>query len=290
MAPLVRRVAHNPNGRIVSVSALVLKLTTGLLNHRQGLVWQDTTLSLTYDRPCASFNGGQFPRMTYYSGESNLSFVDCCHGQATVLNDLGHDVANAARTSRTLPPAIFQVAEQQVMLYRASTSEHLRRRPVCHDDTQRMQHDTLEIYTNYFVVQIRRRRKLSFSGQTLTPDDQPSKELDPDVVRCCQLVLKAYCRLREIAPRASRLWLIVHATLSCALLVARQAEIGNDRVCSTLVQQLRGPNGSSLSLLSHPLLTSSLEELREFAEDRHLADWRQNSIDNVTSPGQVLCG
>lgn len=290
MAPLVSQLACRPKFPIVSMTAPILELSDHLLNRRQGLVWQDTTLSLTYDRPCASLNGGHFTRMAYYSGESDLSFVDCCHGQATVLNDLSHDVATVATTSRTLPPATFQVAEQQIMLYRASTSEHLRRRSVCHDDEQRRQHDTLEIYTNYFVVQIRRRRQMSCSGQNSPSDDQTSKELDPEVVKCCQLVLKAYCRLREIAPRASRLWLIVHATLSCALLVARQAEIGKDRICSTLVQQLRGPNGSSLSLLSHPLLTSSLEELREFAEDRHLAGWRSNSTNGVTCPSEVLYG
>jgi hypothetical protein len=169
----------------------------------------------------------------------------------TILNDLDHEVTTAARTSTTISPAAFQIAEQQILLYQASASEYLRRRSVCQDDIQRMQHDTLEIYTNYFVVSIRRRQQQS-SGSLMT--DHASKALQSEIIRCCQLVLKAYCRLREIAPEGSRLWLIVHATVSCALLLADDGEGCDDGVGSTLVQQLCGPHGSSCSLLAHPLL------------------------------------
>jgi hypothetical protein len=278
---------------VVFASALYLELTKQLSSHRQGLVWQDTTLSLTYDRPCASFNDGSFPRIVRLTDENGLSFVQCCHCQATILNDLSHEVTTAARTSRTLPPATFQLAEQQILLYQASASEYLRRRSVCQDDIQRMQHDTLAIYTSYFVVRIRQRQQVSCSSQILLPDNHTSQGLDPEVVRHCQLALKAYCRLREIATRASRLWLIVQATLSCALLVAGQAESCNDSVCSTLVQQLRGRNGSPLSLLS-----PTLEKLLEFAEDTHVTERctrdaalsSVHSTEKATSSSRLLYG
>lgn len=261
-------------------------------------MWQDTTLSLTYDRPCSSFNDGSFPRIAPLTDENGLSFVQCCHGQATILNDLSHEESTAARTSRTLPSARFQIAEQQILLYQASANEYLRRRSVCQDDIQRMQHDALEIYTNYFVVHIRRRQQLSCSRQTLAQDEYISPDLDPEVVRRCQLVLKAYCRLRKISTRASRLWLVVHATLSSARLVARQAESCGDGFCSTLVQHLCGPNGSPISLQSHPLLTSSLESLLELADNTPATERRNrdaalssiHSIENPANPSRVLYG
>jgi hypothetical protein len=195
-----------------------------------------------------------------------LSFVQCCHGQATILNDLSHEVSMAERTSRPVSSVLFEAAEQKILLYLASASEYLRRRSSCQDDIQRSQHDALEIYTNYFVVQTRRRQRFFGSGETMPTTEDKAFDLDLDTVQRCQAVLKAYCRLRAISTRASRLWLVVQATLFCARLVAGQVENNDDGPSSALVQQLRGSGRPILSLLSHPLLTSSLEQLREFAE------------------------
>jgi len=109
------------------------------------------------------------------------------------------------------------------------------------------------------VVQIRQRRQLFCGRQTSLPNGRTLQDLDVEVVRRCQIVLKPDFRLREITPWPTQLWLLVHGTLLCALLVTQQADRCKDGACSTLVQQLCGWIESFLSLVSHPELDAVLE-------------------------------
>lgn len=223
-------------------------------------MWQDTTLSLSYGRSCLSYNDGSIPRIAR-TGNTTLSFLQCCHGQATIMNDMIHELAAAKRTRSVPLPIRFELAEQQVRLYQEAAHKYLRNRSICKDDKQKLQHDSFQIYSNYFIFQLRRQQSLVENGlqsHTSVPD--------PVSIRCCLNVLQSYLELHQMSEKASRMWLLVHITLSCAyfLGVTRSSD---EESKILLIQKLCESQKIGDQSMIHQHYVTNLEILKRLIEN-----------------------
>ncbi|KAH8815497.1 hypothetical protein F5884DRAFT_180921 [Xylogone sp. PMI_703] len=232
----------------------------------QGIVWQDTTTSLVYDRPCISFNDASVPRIARAT-EGGLSYVQCCHGQATTMNDISYEIAAAKRTRVVLPTVRFDLADEQIHLYEVSAQEHLRIRSYCKSNFELIQHDAFRVYTNYFLFQLRRHRY----GFEKASQTQSTPTTDPLCIQHCQAVLQAYVTLRKLSPRGSRLWLLVHIALSCAYFLGTNPRIGEDDFSISLIQQLCDTQEPAVQSSVHPHYPTTLEALKRLIDDNEVA-------------------
>lgn len=100
------------------------------------------------------------------------------------MNDMIHELAAAKRTGSAPFSVRFELAEQQVRLYQKEAHKYLHNRSRCTDDRQRLQHDSFQIYSNYFLFQLRRQQHLVEKGL------QPNASMaDPISNYYCQNVL-----------------------------------------------------------------------------------------------------
>ncbi|RFU26252.1 hypothetical protein B7463_g10085, partial [Scytalidium lignicola] len=225
----------------------------------QGLLWDDTILSLCYDRPCNTWNAGFVPRIARLT-ETGLSFIECCHGQAMIMNDIQHERARSQRTRLEVSEVLFEAAEEQIMLYEASAQEHLRDRCTCKDDRQRAEHDVFQIFTTYFLFHLRRQHIASQEKSSNTS----MSDGDEICIERCQSILEAYLRLRTYAQYATKLWTLVHILLSCAFFLATNTNLNADNSSLPLLQDLCHTYEQSIkySSSSHPHYVTILQTLQ----------------------------
>lgn len=210
------------------------------LYSRQGLVWQDTTLSLCYDRPPAAFVDGSVKRIPSPTLEGN-PYLQSCYGLAMIMNDIYHEWTHARRSgSRTLPVVRFQVAAEQILLWEASAEEYLRNRASCKDDIQRALHDAFQIFVSFFIFQLHRHHlavPLFKSELQSTPPSpvttwETQEASDAQNLVCmdrCETILRRFLSLRRVHHQASRLWILLHICLGCTIYLASQLKKDNAR-------------------------------------------------------------
>ncbi|ETI21030.1 hypothetical protein G647_07373 [Cladophialophora carrionii CBS 160.54] len=208
----------------------------------QGLVWQDTTLSLCYDRPCAAFVDGSIPRIPRSTNGIGLSYPESCHGLAIVMNDMCHEWTRFRRAGSASPPAVhFRVAEEQILLWEASAEEYLRNRAICRDNTQRLLQKAFQIFVNFFIFQLHRHlltaRPLFANSAQITPRSPETGEGNQDTAEdhnaiCmdrCETILYLYLSMRKSHFQASRVWLLIHICISCSFFLATAMKKAKDQ-------------------------------------------------------------
>ena len=204
---------------------------------RQGLVWQDTTLSLCYDRHLAAFVDGSVKRIPRPPSPKGYPYLESCYGLSMIMNDIYHEWAHSRRAFlRTLPAIRFQVAAEQILLWEASAEEYLRNRASCKDDGQRLLHDVFQIFVNFFIFQLHRHHLAtpslfadglrSTSPLPLTTwETQGATASEAQNLLCmdrCETILRRFMSLRRAHHQASRLWILMHICLGCAFYLASQ--------------------------------------------------------------------
>ena len=254
------------------------------LNIRRGIVWQDTTLSLCYDRPCMAFVDGSVHRIPRSTTTEGLPYLECCYGIVMVMNDIYHEWTHCRRVgSATLPAVRFQVASEHILLWEATAAEYLRDRRSCIDDTQRILHDVFQIFVNFFLFQLDRHH-LAAPLMCLREDSSPDATLDAEqdqaadprhsCLERCDRILELFLSLRKSHSRASRLWILMHICFGCSFYIANELKRANTRldgsiapeslqsrrqVLFDLAENLERKNPNTM----HPHYTDSLKALRQ---------------------------
>ncbi|KAK6386904.1 hypothetical protein LTS17_000168 [Exophiala oligosperma] len=211
----------------------------------QGLVWQDTTISLCYDRSPSAFVDGSVQRIPRPPNPKGYPYLESCYGLAMVMNDIYHEWTHSRRTGlRALPAVRFQVATEQILLWEASAEEYLRNRASCKDDDQRVLHDVFQIFVSFFMFQLHRHHLTapplfanglqSASPSMMTGWETP-EATEAQSMACtsrCETILRRFMSLRKADYQASRLWIIMHICLGCAFYLASELKknVGDQQV------------------------------------------------------------
>lgn len=208
---------------------------------RQGLVWQDTTLSLCYDRPPAAFVDVSVKRIPRPLSPNGNPYLESCYGIAMVMNDIYHEWTHSRRTgSRTLPAVRFQVAVEQILLWEASAEEYLRNRASCKDDDERVLHDVFQIFVSFFIFQLHRHhlaapswlanglQSTSPSPGTASGNQEATEAQNMACMDRCETILHRFMSLRRVRHQASCLWILMHICLGCAFYLAGQLKKNDD--------------------------------------------------------------
>ena len=209
---------------------------------RQGLVWQDTTLSLCYDRPPAAFVDGSVNRIPRPPSLKGYPYLESCYGLAMIMNDIYHEWTHSRHASlRTLPAVRFQVAAEQILLWEASAEEYLRNSASCKNDNQRLLHNVFQIFVSFFIFQLHRHHlaapSLFANGLQPTPPSPGTTWETPEATLArtlvcmerCETILRHFISLRRAHHQASRLWILMHICLGCAFYLASQLKKNNVR-------------------------------------------------------------
>lgn len=209
------------------------------------------------------------------------------------MNDIYHEWTHCRRAgSRTLPAVRFQIAAEQILLWEASAEEYLRNRTSCKDDNQRLLHDVFQIFVSFFIFQLHRYHltapSLFANGpQSTSPLPEMAWEnketTETQNLVCmdrCETILRRFMSLRRANLQASRLWILMHICLGCALYLAGQLKKDNARdrdnnespgedTNSSRHQLLRGLAKDfehSLSYTMHPHHVGFLNALKHIVE------------------------
>ncbi|KIW12234.1 hypothetical protein PV08_09510 [Exophiala spinifera] len=257
----------------------------------QGLVWQDTTISLCYDRPPSAFVDGSVQRIPRPPSPKGYPYLESCYGLAMVMNDIYHDWTHSRRTGlRTLPAVRFQVAAEQILLWEASAEEYLRKRASCKDDQRRLLHDVFQIFVSFFVFQLHRHhlaaptlfadglQTASPSGTAEWESREGSEAQEQVCISRCETVLSRFMSLRKANYQASRLWIIMHICLGCGFYLAGQlkrnveqeqvtsSEQGKRKAQLRLLRDLAQNFEHELPCTMHPQDMDVLNALRRIIE------------------------
>ena len=254
---------------------------------RQGLVWQDTTLSLCYDRPCSASVDGTVPRIPSVYGARGLPYAESCYGIAMVMNDMCHEWERCRRAgSIRSSPVQFRVSEEQIMLWEASSEGFLRNRASCKDNTQRLLHHMFQTFVNFFIFQLHRHcmtdtasvgvglHIMASSPEMLDTGQQPSVDHVSTCMRHCETILHHFLSLRRAHYQASRAWTMLHIGLSSAFFLASLLKKGRgefeedhrgfrNKARYQLLRDLANELEKTLPHTIHPHNTDILKTLKE---------------------------
>ncbi|KAK5062760.1 hypothetical protein LTR84_004835 [Exophiala bonariae] len=255
----------------------------------QGLVWQDTTLSMCYDRPPVAFIDGSVKRLPRHSPEG-YPYLQSCYGLVMIMNDIYHEWTHARRAGlRTLPVIRFQVAAEQILLWEASAEEYLQKRICCKDDSQRLLHDVFQIFVNFFIFQLHRHHLAVplFANQLQSTNNSPAsiwgnqESNEVQNLMCmdrCEYILHRFMSIRRSNPQASRLWILMHISLGCTMYLASHLEKH-----TAGQREAESPDQSKITA-RHQLLRDVAEDLQQdppSAMHPHHVDFL-NALKNIT--------
>lgn len=202
---------------------LVIHLNAQLTLDRKCIVWQDSLLSLAFDRPIECYD------MDYEEDLQNLTAAaSSSHGlhYCQAMNWICHvTLRHYSRQpdARVIPNCMSLF--QDMKLIEAALSPHLKDRELCTTLQQVQEFYAFTVHKNFVIATICRPVISGISSSSLESSD------DKYVLDRLQLALKhsakAYVRLRPVACYGRRSWALIHNGLTSVLLLSLMKETRN---------------------------------------------------------------
>jgi hypothetical protein len=224
---------------------------------RRSLIWQDTLVSLCYDRPSAITVLENIPVTTSsLSAENRLySFSDSCHYLFVTANKISQAL-NCAKFSRLrLPLQKTYDFRNLVNSIETRSVPHVQDVSKCQNRDDYIQHYFFRVFSDSVMLCLCRPAVLSC-------DDEYDKDLADLYLSRCRSVLRTYLELLRLKCPIRRSWFFVHVTLSCALslgLAANTFSIIPDKV---FLKQFLDTLSQNTVCAYVPAYESALERLR----------------------------
>lgn len=190
-----------------------------LTGTRWTLVWQDTFLSFTYDRPTTCLTTANCPIPLATS--SGLSFQECIFRICQII--IEQNELPTASDSRTQLEGLWDTAAPFLTSksYCKSLQDHLERL-------------ALGIHLNYAICRV------SLPQYGATPD--PSNPVVVDCLRRARLVVEHFLELHRFSKTTCRSWAFVHNAVSCAITMHNLSyvQVDSPSDSNALAQRLLG--------------------------------------------------
>ncbi|KAJ5123594.1 hypothetical protein N7448_009691 [Penicillium atrosanguineum] len=171
------------------------------------LVWQDTFLSFTYDRPPNIINhSGAFPRAA--ESETGNSFAESIFSLCQVLLDRSRQ-----ENSTTVPATL--AFKQRIETIWGSTKPFLMHKSRCRTLQDHLERLALRIHINYGITRLCRLviEPQAGGGAEFFAD---INELISECIECAAEAVRSFLEMHRLAATVCRSWAFVHNAVSCA--------------------------------------------------------------------------
>jgi hypothetical protein len=222
------------------------------------VIWQDSLLSITYDRASSATKlDSQLPP---WPESEKMPYAMCMRS----LCKIGLDIVNQRSTSRGSQHELLRIVQyrEKIKEILEHASDHLRDTNMCRSIRDQLEHWNLYLHRSYITSELCRpaiNHRLR-SSELLYPLRKTCIDSLADTV-------EAFIGLQNITPFASQSWAAVHRSLSSALLLAILREPSrNDRarnLLSKLVAVMSSINTGVNPLEYSAPITRSLEALKK---------------------------
>lgn len=204
--------------------------TSLLLNkNRSTIVWQDSLLSLCYDRPHIVSVSGWTPDMQFASRQ-NLSYTDVMHYICRLTLEFREKLA-VIPEDNDLRGAIDALTSLDDVYGR--TQPHLQKRENCKTLQQHLEHLALRMHVS-FAVSVFCRPAIQKTPQPLTMAGPRETLLRARAKESLINASKAFLDFQALSVVPLRTWSMVHTALSSTLLLCLWEETRNDLECCDL--------------------------------------------------------
>ncbi|CEN59305.1 hypothetical protein ASPCAL01757 [Aspergillus calidoustus] len=194
------------------------------------LIWQDTFLSFTYDRPpsCSLTRNCPMPSGSSYSG---LSFQECIFKLCHVILEQTATDANRAESTRAASTSNYK---RQLEGIRDTAAQHLISKPHCKSLQDHLERLALGIHLGYAICRV---------IQLYIDSGIAGNATDTMIVECkreAMQVIQCFLELHRFSARVCRSWSFVHNAVSCGITLQNLNHVPVDVSLNseTLVQRL----------------------------------------------------
>ncbi|PLN79595.1 Zn(II)2Cys6 transcription factor [Aspergillus taichungensis] len=179
------------------------------------LIWQDTFLSFTYDRPSSSITMNC--PIPYAPHTTGLTFSESVFTICSILRDrTRHDLSP---TTTTDPTQTALDAKRQLESLRDEVAPFLRSKSHCHSLQDHLERLALNIHLGYAISRLTR----VYMGSSLA-DIDPESDSDAippavatDATIQAMQVIENFLDLHRFSAAVCRSWAFVHNAVSCAI-------------------------------------------------------------------------
>ena len=197
------------------------------------VVWQDSLLSITYDRASSSssLDGPTHFPPDFTSGHGNWTFEECMYRLCSV----SLDIVRERHTHHDTYATLYRMVEHEKELsdIMAGAADYIRNSTYCHTEREKLQHWAFYLHKSYIVSELCR--------PAIGPA-APKTELSLKMRRTCidnlAHTVQAWLGLNNLTPFACRSWAAMHRSLSSALLLGILGEPAHNANVRFLLAEL----------------------------------------------------
>ncbi|KAJ5623700.1 hypothetical protein N7510_000009 [Penicillium lagena] len=181
--------------------------------HTRSLIWQDTLVSLCYDRPPGITVLETVPFLPpAIPGDDHLyTFSDSCHYLFMTANKIVQALDYAKSSQQLLPPETILDYRRALNAIESRSVPHVQDISKCQSRDDCIQHYFFRTFSDSVMLCLCRPAVLALDGQR-------QDELTDIYLSRCRSVLQTYLELLKLQCPIRKSWLFVHITLSCALI------------------------------------------------------------------------
>ncbi|PLB39681.1 Zn(II)2Cys6 transcription factor [Aspergillus candidus] len=180
------------------------------------LIWQDTFLSFTYDRPSSSITMNC--PIPYAPHTNGLTFSESVFTICSILRDRTRQDLSSTTTT-TDPTQSALDAKRQLESLRDSAAPSLRSKAHCKSLQDHLERLALNIHLGYAISRLTR----VYMGSSLShdPESDDSETIPPavaaDAIHQAMQVIENFLDLHRFSASVCRSWAFVHNAVSCAI-------------------------------------------------------------------------
>ncbi|KAJ5536016.1 hypothetical protein N7513_009202 [Penicillium frequentans] len=178
------------------------------------LLWQDTFLSFTYDRPPSTIkSSGNIPYDPSSNERGNHSFADCVMTLCQIM--LGRSQKDEDSESLTTIMGYKHRVER--ILDDDFAAPFLRNKARCRTPQQHLERLAFRIHFSYVLMRLLR---LALDTSSLEPN-RDDEALKRECAMRASDAVQAFLEVHQLAPTVCRSWAFVHNAVSCAFTLQR---------------------------------------------------------------------
>jgi hypothetical protein len=253
----------------------------GLILKRWQIIWQDSLLSITYDRATSTTSIDQHHQPNESEGSAKASYTDCMRSLCRIGLEIVRNRANPRGHNHELLRTVELHEQIKAIVERAA--DHLKDPKSCRSIKEHLEYWNLYMHKSYITADLCRR---IFHRGKHNVDLLAS--LEKTCIESLMDTVEAFLGLQKITQFANQSWAAVHRSLSSALLLGVLGEPRRNERARILLQGLMFVM-SDLSSGLDPLEVSG-PIWRSLAALQKLIPWDQNTegqTDAGTSEGDT---
>ena len=203
--------------------------------HRHSILWQDTLISLCYDRAPGIFLFDPLPlaNPSNKSSHSYLSFFESLHHLSTVANKIIQALERAKHIGETLSAQDMLDFQDLLNRVESRAALHVQDLSKCQSRHDRIQHYFFRFFLDSVMLCVCRSAALAHNEEN---KDTNSHFADIHWIRT-RAVINAYMELIWLQCPTQRCWIFIHSALSCALSLGLEVKRTKDAEDLALLAQ-----------------------------------------------------